>query len=493
MNPIHVDIAGSCTLHPGSECYLSGLNPETVPGIALSDGTIMAGRFRIEGLLGSGLFTRVYRALDLLTSQPAALKVPTEAPGAELLKRELRLYRRVKTHEHVLRVYDLHKEGDVEFLSVEPAEGGTMRAYLDLHRNCLALRRTRAGELLRALCLGLTALEEVGIVMVDLKPENLLFLLGVLKISDLGLCFCPAEQNHDPFPAIGDPSRWGTPGYMSPEQERGADITSFTFAAPIYSVGCILYEMLSSGGGLPPQRGAGADLGSFDLTDLRGSGEELERIVARCLARDPRSRYGSARELLKDWESADGHVDIGPKASSQQTSTISSGSVKPPSNTVAGNESADAAPPVSTASDKDIGALRHAVAEDMEYMNLPNLDALRRRGQALAPSHPLLKAVQARFDELEGIYTDLTWGAWESTQHGDWVYAKRQLENALQIRPGSLDVKRALEVLDCMIEKLERLMRHEGPGDNQVMVCIERMADYVGILLGLAEETPWTS
>lgn len=498
--------------NPGNCSHSSGSNPDVARGAILPEGAVLAGRFRVEGILGNGALTRVYRALDSLTGQSMAIKIPVEAGASaesitHILRRELRLYRRVKANEHVLRVYDLHKEGGMEFLSMEYADGGTLRAWLDENRNYLASRRAQAEELLRAICLGLTALEDAGIVMVGLKPECLLFVEGTLKISDLGSCFCPAEQDTELFPDSGAPSRRRTTADGSPGQEYASERGSYTPGMAIYSLGCILHQVLSSDGRGMPDGNTRQGVRAFNPSVLEGSGEGLVRIVTRCLATNPRNRYTSAHEPLAELENAacnpchatartrrhsreydranlmslSGGVDSSSSSSSQRAAKPSAICETPLRSTA-----------ILRVADKDLEPLRREVAEDMGNMDLQELHNLLRRVQLFAPAHPLIEAVRSQIEELRGSYDDLTREAWQSIQRGDWVYAKRQLEAALRIDPSSLAVTRALEVVDCLLNKMEKLIKNVGDRDGQVMVSLERMADYIGVLLGFQEGFPWT-
>jgi len=183
-------------------------------------GAMVADRYRIVGLLGRGGMGEVYRADDLKLGRPVALKFLSETVSSSQDRRErffseARLTLRV-THPNVCRVYDI---GEIEgqlYLSMEYVDGEDLASLL---RRIGRLPEDKAIEITRQLCAGVAAAHEEGILHRDLKPANVMIDgRGRAKITDFGLAGL-----EDAFK--GDEVRAGTPGYMSPEQIAGTEVT----------------------------------------------------------------------------------------------------------------------------------------------------------------------------------------------------------------------------------------------------------------------------
>lgn len=255
-------------------------------------GTLLSGRYRIIAILGKGGMGEVYRADDLVLSQPVALKFLPQAAARneELLIRfrnEVRTARRV-SHSNVCRVYDV---GDVDgqtFLSMEYVDGEDLASLL---RRIGRLPPDKAVEIALQLCAGLAAAHREGVLHRDLKPSNVMVDgRGHALITDFGLAgFVDQVQLSD--------VRSGTPAYMSPEQLAGKEVTT---KSDIYSLGLVLYEIFS---GKPAFRaGSIAELvrlrtekpvtkPSIWVKDLDPA---IERVIMRCLEQDPGNRPASA-------------------------------------------------------------------------------------------------------------------------------------------------------------------------------------------------------
>ena len=198
-------------------------------------GTVLAGRYRIVGLLGRGGMGEVYRADDLKLEQPVALKfLPhgLDGDGERLARfyREVRVARQV-SHPAVCRVYDVAEADGHFFLSMELVDGENLASLL---RRIGRLPPDKALEIARQLCAGLAAAHEKGVLHRDLKPANVMLDgQGNVRITDFGLAGL-AESLRD------EDVRSGTPCYMSPEQLQGREVT---VRSDIYSLGLVLYEL----------------------------------------------------------------------------------------------------------------------------------------------------------------------------------------------------------------------------------------------------------
>jgi len=278
--------------------------------MALSSGTRLQ-RYEILSPLGAGGMGEVYRARDLALGREVAVKVLPEhlSSDAELRSRFEREARAVAalSHPNILAIYDFGDEGGVSFAVTELLAGSTLRARLS------ADRKFPAAEAVRIACdvaAGLGASHASAIIHRDLKPENIFLTQdGRTKILDFGLARhdadpCSNESSQAPTaaPLTRTGMVMGTVGYMAPEQVRGARAEA---ASDIFSLGCVLYEMLS---GVPAFPGSTAsDVLAATLRDEPVPPDRrapeipagLAAVVVRCLAKDPAHRWSSAGELAQ--------------------------------------------------------------------------------------------------------------------------------------------------------------------------------------------------
>ncbi|HJT89186.1 MAG TPA: serine/threonine-protein kinase [Bryobacteraceae bacterium] len=257
-------------------------------------GTVLAGRYRIAGLLGRGGMGEVYRATDLTLGQAVALKFLPEtlARDDRALARfynEVRVARQV-THPNVCRVYDIGQVEGQHYLSMEYVDGEDLASLL---RRIGRLPVDKAVEIARKICAGLAAAHERGVLHRDLKPANIMLdRRGQVILMDFGLAGLTEQLQGD--------VRSGTPAYMSPEQLAGTEVTA---KSDIYALGLVLYELFtgkrafeaSTMAGLMELQQRGSPLSIATL--VKELDPAVERIILRCLAPDPRQRPASALSI----------------------------------------------------------------------------------------------------------------------------------------------------------------------------------------------------
>jgi serine/threonine protein kinase len=212
-------------------------------------GTILAGRYRIEQLLGSGGMGAVYRAEHVHMRKAVAVKVlhreMTAFPEVVArFEREAVAAGRIE-HPHVVSASDFGQLDDGSFyLALEFVEGHSLAKLVDAEG---ALPPERALRITRQIAEALQAAHGVGIVHRDLKPENVMLVVkdadpDYVKVLDFGIAKIKVEGAAEQPALTQIGTVFGTPEYMSPEQARGDQVDA---RADLYTVGVILYEMLS--------------------------------------------------------------------------------------------------------------------------------------------------------------------------------------------------------------------------------------------------------
>jgi serine/threonine-protein kinase len=254
-------------------------------------GVVIAGRYRIAGLLGRGGMGEVYRATDLTLGQAVALKFLPETAASDdrALARfynEVRMARQV-THPNVCRVYDIGQVDGQHYISMEYVDGEDLSTLM---RRIGRLPPDKAVEISRKLCAGLAAAHEKGVLHRDLKPANVMIDgRGNVVIMDFGLAGLSEQLQAD--------VRSGTPAYMAPEQLAGTEVSA---KSDIYSLGLVIYELFTG-------KRAYTAASIMELMQLQERAEpasmasvvkdlepRVERVILRCLDHEPRKRPASA-------------------------------------------------------------------------------------------------------------------------------------------------------------------------------------------------------
>jgi hypothetical protein len=258
-------------------------------------GTLIEERYRVVGPVGRGGMGEVYRADDLKLRQPVALKFLPErlSRDSSMLERfrgEVRTARRV-SHPNVCRVFDIGETGGRHFISMEYIDGEDLSSLL---RRIGRLPEDKATEVARQLCAGLSAAHEEGVLHRDLKPANVMIDgRGRARITDFGLAGLAGEfSKHD----LGS----GTPAYMAPEQLEGREVSA---RSDIYSLGLLLYEVFTGRRAFDApsldemlrqrETSEPPSISSF----VKDVDPVVERVIQRCLERDPAKRPDSALKV----------------------------------------------------------------------------------------------------------------------------------------------------------------------------------------------------
>jgi dienelactone hydrolase len=257
-------------------------------------------RYRLERELGRGGMATVYLAHDVKHDRPVALKVLRPelgvALGGERFQREIRFAARLQ-HPHILSVYDSGEAAGALWFTMPYVEGESLRDRL--HR-AGQLPLDDALRVAREAAEALGFAHEHGVVHRDIKPENILLTRdGNTLVADFGIARAADPGAGQQLTATG--MAVGTPAYMSPEQAAGA--AELDGRSDIYSLGCVLYEMLT---GEPPFTGnTPQSVIAKRFTEpappvarLRNRvPPAIEAAVAKALSREPADRFATATEL----------------------------------------------------------------------------------------------------------------------------------------------------------------------------------------------------
>jgi TolB-like protein len=258
----------------------------------------LADRYRVERELGQGGMATVYLAEDLKHGRTVALKVlrqdVAQTVGAERFLQEIRLAARL-AHPHILPLFDSGEAAGFLFYVMPNAAGQSVRDQLD-QRGPLPVEM--AVRISREVADALDYAHRHGVVHRDIKPENIMLQEGHALVADFGIGKALGAVEGETFTQTG--TTVGTPAYMSPEQAAGETIDG---RSDLYSLGCVLYEMLA---GEPPFTGPTVQAviakrfvqTPADLTALReGVPRPVARSVQKALARTPIDRFETGTQF----------------------------------------------------------------------------------------------------------------------------------------------------------------------------------------------------
>jgi serine/threonine-protein kinase len=272
-------------------------------------------RYRIERELGRGGMATVFLAEDLKHDRQVAIKVldpeVAAAIGPERFLREVRTVARL-THPHILPLHDSGHAGGLLFYVMPYVSGESLRDRLTREKQ---LPVKDALQITREVALALDFAHRQGVVHRDIKPENILLQDGLALVADFGVARAIVAAAGERLTTTG--IAVGTPAYMSPEQAAGSgDIDG---RSDLYSLGCVLYEMLA---GQPPFAGPTAaslvhqhlNVAPRPVTELRPAASEITRAaITRALAKTPADRFATAAQFAEAL--ADPAGEHGPLAS----------------------------------------------------------------------------------------------------------------------------------------------------------------------------------
>lgn len=260
------------------------------------------GKYRIVRELGRSNDV-VYEAVDSTINRRVAIKellLPPNLSGAQRRERVERFYREARaagslSHPNIVTIFEAGEDNGRHFIAMELLEGQSLRDVLEIEGN-LPLERTV--DIVKQVCDALAYAHSRGVVHRDIKPDNVHVLPGgrSIKITDFGIARIMEEPT-----ITADGQVFGTPSYMSPEQVAGKPLDART---DIFSLGVMFYEMLT---GRKPFVGDTVVTITYNIMNQEvvypsSVPPHYERVLRRCLAKDPALRYSSAGELARDMD-----------------------------------------------------------------------------------------------------------------------------------------------------------------------------------------------
>jgi Flp pilus assembly protein TadD len=304
-------VAGGAPRRPVLESKTAPVAPAPTRAVSFPHALQLAAGDRLEqyeilGPLGAGGMGEVYRARDTKLARVIALKIlpPELASNAEALRRFEQEARAASAlnHPNIVTIYDICVTAEGAWIAMELIDGADLRTLA--FKEPLTIKN--ALRIAVKLADGLAAAHDRGIVHRDLKPDNVMVTAdGFVKILDFGLAkqIRSITSDDTTIPHTSPGAVFGTLGYMSPEQTKGKEMD---YRSDQFSFGVMLYEMLTRV--RPFDRDSKAETMAAiirDEVEPPSSIEEavtydLDRIVSRCLAKNPRDRYASTRDLARD-------------------------------------------------------------------------------------------------------------------------------------------------------------------------------------------------
>lgn len=258
---------------------------------------LLNNRYRLLELIGSGGMAIVYKGVDTLLERRVAVKMLREGFASDpaflaRFQREARAAANLD-HPNIVTVYDVGQDGDRHYIVMEYVDGQDLKSLIR-QKGHLSVDETL--NIAIQVCAGVGHAHKAQIIHCDIKPQNVLVTQdGRAKVTDFGIARALSETGLTESETV-----WGSPLYFSPEQAAGDPPTP---ASDVYSIGVMMYEMLS---GSPPFQAEKAT--ALALKHMREAPppltvynqkvpSQLEWVVRKTLAKEPSARYRTAEQL----------------------------------------------------------------------------------------------------------------------------------------------------------------------------------------------------
>lgn len=262
-------------------------------------GHVFAQRYQLEEFIGKGGMALVFRATDMRTGHDVAVKIlrPEFNGDAEFLERFQReaLAASKMSHHNIVNLLDVGNEDNYHYLVLEYMRGRTLKAVIGDKRK---LPEGIAAQIAIRILSALQHAHSNGIIHRDIKPGNILVNNeGHIKVADFGIARVAGSNTLSKNDSV-----IGSAHYFSPEQARGEDVT---IASDIYSVGVVMYEMLT--GRVPFDGDTPVAIALQHISSLpqpltaieAGVSPAMERVVLTALNKDPKNRFRNAADMAR--------------------------------------------------------------------------------------------------------------------------------------------------------------------------------------------------
>lgn len=268
----------------------------------VENGKLLNNRYKLLTRAGAGGMAAVYKAQDLMLGRLVAVKLLHEnlTGDDEFLTRfreEARAAARL-AHPNIVTVHDIGQDEHRQFIIMEYIEGQTLKQIIRSQASLgTPMPIKRALDLTIQICSGIGYAHRAGLIHCDVKPQNVLVTRDQrVKVADFGIARAMSQASQQ----VESDTIWGTPQYFSPEQAAGQPATP---ASDVYSIGVILFEMLT--GHLPFEAESHTALALKHIQEPPppishfnpAVPEQIERIVAKVLAKEASGRYRTADQL----------------------------------------------------------------------------------------------------------------------------------------------------------------------------------------------------
>lgn len=279
---------------------------------------VLGGRYLLKDKVGTGGMATVYRAQDQVLDRTVAVKIMLpqyagDATFAARFKQEAQAAAGLSS-PYIVGVYDWGKDGDTYYIVMEYLRGTDLKSGIKSHG---ALDPKKVAQIGSQISSALSVAHKHEIIHRDIKPQNIMVLPdGNIKVMDFGIA--RAKNSH----LTQDNNVLGTAHYVSPEQTRGQDLGP---TSDIYSLGVVMYECAT--GRVPFDGDDAISVALKQVNELpippsqinSGVDADLERIILKCMEKDPANRFQTAdelRQVLNSYLSAVPSTSRSPRASS---------------------------------------------------------------------------------------------------------------------------------------------------------------------------------
>ena len=266
------------------------------------EGSLIAGRYLVGDIIGSGGMAIVYRARDRHTNETVAVKVlRSEYVQDEAYVRRFEKESEIAirySHKNIVKTIEVGEQEGRHYIVMEYVDGQTLKEYIASHGKLTPEEVVPIGW---QICDALFYAHSHALVHRDIKPQNILLSRdGVVKVADFGIAKAP-----DSTLTLSGSNVLGSVHYISPEQARGGIIDE---KADLYSIGVVLYEMVT--GTVPFTGDTPVAVAIKHLQEPPRPPRELapdipralELVILKAMAKDPAVRYDNAREMARDLE-----------------------------------------------------------------------------------------------------------------------------------------------------------------------------------------------